>query len=304
MARRKFTSRMTMASLLFAGVVASLVAMYSFSAASLGGVFNAVFAEGSVRVETGLSYGPHRRHALDIYSPKDGAHDGPVVVFIYGGGWRSGERETYGFVGAAFASRGITTVIPDYRLFPEVMFPDFVTDAARAYGWVTDNIEGAGTTRPIVLIGHSAGAHIAGLMAVDRRYLSQGRNDIPAPAGFVGLAGPYSFDPTTFETTRDIFASVTDAGRARPTQLVTPDTPPTLVMHGLDDETVRVWNTRTFAQALDKVGVPVRKLEFEGIGHTGILLALSRPLRWRAPVLEEILSFIEGVAGQVSSKAS
>ena len=279
-----------------AGVIACLSAMYALATPSLGALFSAVFAERGVRIEYGRSYGPHVRHALDIYSPADDAGSGPIAVFIYGGGWRGGERATYGFVGAALASRGVTTVILDYRLYPEVVFPDFVTDAAAAYRWVVDNIEGAGTSRPIFLIGHSAGAHIAGLMAVDHAHLTQGRGDVPKPAGFIGLAGPYSFDPTTFETTREIFADVTDAARARPTELVTENAPPAIVMHGLDDETVRLWNTRTFAAALSDAGVAVKKLELAGIGHAGIVLALSWPFRWRAPVLEEILTFIEGLA--------
>jgi acetyl esterase/lipase len=271
-----------------------------FAVPSLGTVFSAVFSEAGVRIERGLTYGGHARQMLDVYSPESGAGGGPVAVFIYGGGWRAGERATYGFVGAALASRGITTVIPDYRLYPEVMFPGFVEDAAKAYRWTARNVAGAGTSRPIFLIGHSAGAHIAGLMAVDAAHLGRERGNVPAPAGFIGLAGPYSFDPTTFETTRDIFASVTDAARARPTELVSAGAPPALVMHGLDDETVRIWNTRTFAAALTSHGVTVKTLEFPGIGHTGIVLALAWPFRWRAPVLQEIVGFIEGVTRQAA----
>ena len=204
---RRRTSWMTAAVLTVVALTASLWAMYRFATPSLGGLFSTVFADGGVTVERGLSYGPHERHVLDLYRPQDGDGNGAVAVFIYGGGWRAGERATYGFVGAALASRGVTTVIPDYRLFPEVMFPDFVGDAAAAYRWAADNIAGTGTKRPVFLVGHSAGAHIAALMAVDNGYLDEDGAGVPKPAGFVGLAGPYSFDPTTFETTRDIFAA-------------------------------------------------------------------------------------------------
>ena len=173
------------------------------------------------------------------------------------------------------------------------MFPAFVEDAARAYRWVAENLAGStDAARPIILIGHSAGAHIAAMLAVDGSYMQDGQGTIPEPAAFIGLAGPYSFDPTTFDTTKEIFASVTEASRARPTELVTGQAPPALVMHGLDDETVKPWNTRTFAQALDAAGVTVVKSEFPGIGHVGLVLALSRPFRWRAPVLAEITDFI------------
>ena len=285
----------TVSALTVAALVAGLWAMYRFATPSLGGLYSAVFADGGVTVERGLSYGSHERHVLDLYRPRSDNENGAVAVFIYGGGWRAGERATYGFVGAALASRGITTVIPDYRLFPEVLFPDFVSDAAAAYRWAIDNVAGAGTSRPVFLVGHSAGAHIAALMAVDNGYLDEDGAGVPEPAGFVGLAGPYSFDPTTFETTRDIFAATADASRARPTQLVTANAPPALVMHGLDDETVRLWNTRTFAEALANAGVTVKKLELQGIGHIGIVLSLSWPFRWRAPVLDEIVGFMSNV---------
>ena len=294
---------MTTAVLTVVVLTASLWAMYRFATPSLGGVFSTVFADGGVTVERGVSYGPHERHVLDVYRPQATDENGAVAVFIYGGGWRAGERATYGFVGAALASRGITTVIPDYRLFPEVMFPDFVGDAAAAYRWAADNVAGAESKRPIFLVGHSAGAHIAALMAVDSGYLDEHGTGVPAPAGFVGLAGPYSFDPTTFETTRDIFAATSDASRARPTQLVTAGAPPALVMHGLDDETVRLWNTRTFAEALSNAGVAVKKLELQGIGHIGIVLSLSWPFRWRAPVLDEIVSFVGQIAPQSAPPA-
>ena len=107
-------------------------------------LYSRIVADRGVSVETGAAYGPLARQVLDIYRPAngkgDGDDDGPIAVFIYGGGWRSGERGTYGFVGAALAARGITTVIPDYRLYPDVMFPAFIEDAARAYAWTTANL--------------------------------------------------------------------------------------------------------------------------------------------------------------------
>lgn len=258
-------------------------------------LFNRVFAETGVAVRSDIAYGDHERQRLSLYEPAASPGMGPIVLFLYGGGWREGDRATYAFVGAALAARGFTTVIPDYRLFPEIRFPQFVRDAAAAYRWVAETLAGAdGRQRPIVLMGHSAGAHIAALLAVDPAYLeAQG---VPAPRALIGLAGPYSFDPTTFETTRDIFATVSEPDRARPTRLVTAEAPPTFLAHGLDDATVRIWNTKTFAAALETAGVPVRKSEYEGIGHVGIVLALSWPLRWRAPLFEEVMAFLETVA--------
>jgi acetyl esterase/lipase len=262
-------------------------------------LYSRIVADRGVTVETGVAYGPLARHVLDIYrpAPGNGAEDGPVVVFIYGGGWRSGERATYGFVGAALAARGITTVIPDYRLYPEVKFPAFVDDAARAYAWVAAGLaRSGGKRRPIFLVGHSAGAHTAALLALDARRLADaGVGSEDRPAGLIGLAGPYAFDPTTYPTTKEIFAPALGSQDARPAAFAGAGAPPALLMHGLEDQTVQLSNMRTLGSALQSAGVPVRALELEGIGHTGLVLAISRPFRWRAPVLAEIEAFVRSV---------
>jgi len=256
---------------------------------SVADLYNGLVADRGVMVERGVAFGALARDRLDIYRPAAGDRGGPIAMFIYGGGWRSGDRATYGFVGAALAARGITTVIADYRLFPEVKFPAFVEDAARAYAWVSTNLAtGAAKRRPIVLIGHSAGAYIAAMLALDERYLSA-VGIAERPAGLVGLAGPYAFDPTTFPTTAEIFKPADDA---RPVALVRPGAPRTLLMHGLTDETVQLYNTRELATALQAAGADVRKIEYAGIGHMGLVLAISRPFRWRAPVLRELVEFV------------
>lgn len=265
-------------------------------------LYSRIVADRGVAVETGVAYGPHARNVLDIYRPAQGngadAASGPIAVFIYGGGWRSGERATYGFVGAALAARGITTVIPDYRLYPEVRFPAFVDDAARAYAWVAAELaRDGGKRRPIFLVGHSAGAHTAALLALDvRRLADAGVGAEDRPAGLIGLAGPYAFDPTTYPTTKEIFAPALGSQDARPAAFAGAGAPPALLMHGLEDETVQLSNMRTLASALQSAGVHVRTLELERIGHTGLVLAISRPFRWRAPVLAEIEAFIRPAA--------
>ena len=100
------------------------------SACSGTGLLNAVAPARDIAIQTGVSYGEGARHKLDIYRPAQPG--GPVVVFFYGGGWRAGDRAMYRFVGAALADRGFTVVIPDYRVYPEVLFPAFVDDAAEA----------------------------------------------------------------------------------------------------------------------------------------------------------------------------
>jgi acetyl esterase/lipase len=277
---------------LLAGIGGLIVGRQALAFSSVVGLYNGLVADRGVAVERGVAFGSLARDRLDIYRPAAGDRGGPIAMFIYGGGWRSGDRATYGFVGTALAARGITTVIADYRLFPEVKFPAFVEDAARAYAWISANLAtGAGTRRPIVLIGHSAGAYIAAMLALDESYLSAA-GVAERPAGLIGLAGPYAFDPTTFPTTAEVFKPAASADAARPVAFVRQGAPRALLVHGLQDETVQLSNTRELASALQAVGTDVRKVEYAGIGHMGLVLAISRPFRWRAPVLREIAEFI------------
>lgn len=258
---------------------------------SFGGFFSTLVSERNVSVQSAVAYGANPRQRLDIYRPEVDEKQTPIVIFYYGGGWTGGDKATYRFVGSAFAAHGITTVIPDYRLFPEVMFPGFVDDAAQAYAWVGQHL--ATQDRPIIIIGHSAGAHIAALLALDTSYIENTVCGIQRPSALVGLAGPYAFDPTTWPSTRQIFASaLSTADKARPIAFAHTGAPAALLLHGDDDDTVKIWNSRDLAKALHQTNNQVELREFAGIGHVGLILAIARPLRWRAPVLETILKFI------------
>ena len=290
------------------GVLYMLPLQSFLSSPSLGSFYSMIVADGGITAERGIEYGTHPRQKLDIYRPENDKQTGPVVMFIYGGSWREGERAIYGFVGAALANQGITTIIPDYRLYPEVMFPAFIEDAAKAYGWVNRNIASSPLNeqdkhRPIILMGHSAGAHIAALLTIDQHYLAKSNALMPRPAGLIGLAGPMAFDPTTDPTTKDVFANVVDANTARPITFDGQGMPPTLLIHGLEDKTVGLWNTRNFAKALIKTNVKTCKLEVPNIGHVGLILALSKPLRWRAPVLKTIIGFTREMTGDRSEES-
>jgi acetyl esterase/lipase len=250
-----------------------------------------IVSEGGVRVERGLAFGPDATHRLDVYHAGDVSPDAPVVLFIYGGGWRGGARDMYGFAGAALASRGLTTVIADYRKFPEARFPVFVEDAALAYRYVASELP-ATRGRPIVVMGHSAGAYIAAMLALNPDYVGEAGAGLPRPAALIGLAGPYAFDPTTWPSTREIFATAASADAARPIAFAGSGAPPALLIHGLGDETVRLFNSRDLAARLRASGGVVETLEIEGVGHHDLVLAMARGLRWRAPVLEKVTAFV------------
>jgi acetyl esterase/lipase len=260
---------------------------------SAGQLYSALTSEHGIETETGIAYGAHPRQKLDIYRADPTNAKSPIVVFFYGGGWKDGDRATYKFVGTALAKRGITTIIPDYRLFPEVKFPTFVDDGAKAYAWVAANVANPGK-RPIVVAGHSAGGHTAALLALDHSYLERHAPGAARPVGLIGMAGPYSFDATTWPTTKEIFAvAASQPDRARPVSFARMGAPPALLMHGADDDTVKLFNTTDLAGALGRVQTSVRVIEYPNIGHVGLVTAISKPLRWRAPVLEDIISFVD-----------
>ena len=97
----------------------------------------------------------------------------PVVVFFYGGTWTSGERGDYKFMGEALAERGILTVVADYRLYPEVRYPEFLKDSALAVAWSLDNAARSAAIRERVFVmGHSAGGYNAAMVALDPRWLA------------------------------------------------------------------------------------------------------------------------------------
>ena len=90
---------------------------------------NFLVPNGGFERSEGIAYGPDGRHKLDVDRPTEPDARRTVVVFRYGGGWKSGARNDYRFAAEAFAARGYVTVVPDYRLYPQVRFPAFVEDA-------------------------------------------------------------------------------------------------------------------------------------------------------------------------------
>ncbi len=256
-------------------------------------VISKLIGDRGAQIESGIAYGEGPRQKLDVYRPPAHIkqHDA-VIVFLYGGSWTSGSKELYGFIGQALATRGFTTVIPDYRLFPDVKFPSFVEDVAAAYAWTDRTLARTCAPRPIIISGHSAGGHMAALLALDRTYLAAQSAEVSPPAAIIGLAGPYTFEPTVWPSTKAAFASVAATPDVpRPITYVRPGAPPFLLLHGLADDLVNLKNTRELAAALKAVGTPVEVETYENIGHIGLVLAVSRPLRWRAPVLDRMVAY-------------
>lgn len=284
-----------------AGVSAGLVALITGLLAGCQAVFfagmNATAGRAPDVQQRTVVFAPAENLSLDVYTPSHVTH-APVVVFFYGGSWMSGKRQWYRWVGQTLAKHGLVVVIPDYRKWPEVRMDGFMRDAANAVAWTSAHAaDYGGDPQALFLMGHSAGAHIAALLATDKHWLADVGMQPRQLAGFIGLAGPYDFLPLTDPKFIDMFGDTAQAQwRSQPVNFVNGDEPPMLLLQGTGDSVVGVKNAKSLDQAMQRQREPVQMKLYRGIGHTAILLALSPNFEKKAPVQQDSLSFIRAHA--------
>lgn len=260
-------------------------------------ILNLVRPAGRWQRHKNIAYGAGRRHKLDVYQPETAG--GPVVIFFYGGSWQSGSRDLYRFLGGSLAARGVVAVVPDYTVYPEARYPDFLEDAALAVRFVRDQAaRWGGRAGPPILMGHSAGAYIAAMLAFDGQWLGNvGLDASSAVAGMVGLAGPYDFLPIADPILQEIFG-----GPARidtqPIRYVSGDAAPALLIAPRWDRFVSPGNTRRLATRIRAQGGRVRELHYPRVGHLSLIGAFAPGLRFLAPVLAEVTAFSISVTGE------
>ena len=272
---------------LAASVASSACSSLAFLAANLPASF------GDYSRRTGIDYAAAPRNQLDLYLPQR-RERASVVIFFHGGGWNSGDKSRYKFVGAALTAQGFIAVLPNYRLYPQTKSPEFLQDAAAAVTWVHAHAaEWGGDPERLYLIGHSAGAHIAVMLALNRRYLEEAGGSADWLRGVVGLAGPYDFLPFSDEYLHDFFGPPQRFAESQPINFVRGDAPPLLLLHGLKDIRVNPRNTRNLAAAQQAAGSLVRAQYYEDASHGDMVSAFSILRRHRAPVLDEVRQFVE-----------
>jgi acetyl esterase/lipase len=270
------------------------IVMASFVVAcSPARLVNATVRSDSYTVQRDVPYGESARQRLDVYRPAESAAPLPVVIFFYGGSWQGGEKDLYPFVADAFTAKGFVTIIPDYRVYPEVKFPVFVDDGARVVRWVHDHAGeiGADPSR-IYLMGHSAGAHIAALLVLDPRYLELAGVERSSIRAMVGISGPYDFLPFHSDTLRTLFGPQDGWPMTQPINFVDGSAPPMLLLTGRWDTTVSPGNTSRLVHRICEHGGSARAIFYRGLGHTLVIGALSRPLRSVLPVYSDVTEFL------------
>ena len=257
-------------------------------------LLNGVVPTNGAQARRDIAYGSSPRQRMDLYEPASASEvPAPVVIFFYGGSWQGGEKSDYLFVADALTSKGFIAIIADYRVYPEVKFPAFVEDGALVVRWARDHVgDWRGDPSRIYVMGHSAGAHIAALLALDPRYLSAVGLDRSVIRAMVGLAGPYDFLPFHSETLRTLFGPPDGWAQTQPINFVDGKEPPMLLQSGSWDTTVGPGNSERLIAKICEHGGSARAIFYRGIGHRTLIAAFARPLRRFTPVLDDAAEFM------------
>ena len=242
-----------------------------------------------IKVHRGLPYAEpkHERRMLDVYAPAEGK-DRPVVFWIHGGGWKAGDRKNVGRKPQAFVDRGYVFVSTNYRLAPEVAVKEMAGDVARAIRWVHDHARDyGGDPKAIFVMGHSAGAHLAALVATDGRYLkAEGLPlsvlkgcvpvdvsvyDIPKRLKEGGAVAPATFK-AIFGDSEEAHRDLSPAAHVAPGKGI----PPFLILHVADRAETRV-QSHALSDRLRGAGVSARVVAAEGTTHGTINANVGMP---------------------------
>jgi acetyl esterase/lipase len=265
-------------------------------------IVNGLTPSGTYTLSADIAYSSEARDKLDVYQPRETDQRSmprsgyPVVVFFYGGSWNSGERGDYRFVGEALASQGIVAVVADYRLYPQVRYPDFLTDRALAVAWAKREAPRyGGDANRLFVMGHSSGGYNAAMVALDPRWLAAAGLSPSALAGWIGLAGPYDFLPIKNKKAQPVFFYPNYPPGSQPIDYASKAAPPTFLGVAASDDVVNPErNSRQMADKLRAAGVPVTLKIYPRANHYTLIGAFARPLRGFGPVLEDVAAFVQG----------
>jgi acetyl esterase/lipase len=241
-----------------------------------------------------IVYGSEPWQKLDVYVPAHASTEPlPVVVFFYGGSWKDGSKDMYPFVGKIFAEQGYITVIADYSKYPQVKFPTFVEDGAKAVAWTYRHItEYHGNPDKLFVAGHSAGAHIGALVTADKHYL-QAEGETPSIIkAFAGLSGPYDFVPYE-EDYIDMFGPPENYPNMQVSTFIDGKEPPMLLLWGAEDTIVGKSNMDKLIAKIEAEQGVVESHVYAGVDHVGMLSGFIWFFKSKAPIIDDITDFFQ-----------
>jgi acetyl esterase/lipase len=267
--------------------------------------------DGSIREVAAVRYGRDPVQKLEMFLPAEAVpasatHTNPlpIIVFIHGGGWRSGDPHDYRFIARALAPQGYAVVLAGYRLYPKARYPGMLEDGAAALRWVANNARAkGGDPARVVLMGHSAGAYNAVMLGLDQRWLSAQGLSYNALRGVVGLAGPYDFYPFESEATKLSFGKAPNPEETQPVVHARAGGPPLLLVHGTADTRVRPRNSVELARTMTRAGAPTHAVLLDGVTHEGLIMLFARPFSHDPRALDAVLPFLAKVTASPAVKA-
>ncbi|WP_248633956.1 alpha/beta hydrolase [Novosphingobium nitrogenifigens] len=285
------------------GLAGIRTAMSRNPVALLDGVDRMLAVGGAVRAVASHAYGPDPAQKLRMFVPTasdlDPAKTGralPIVMFIHGGGWMDGDPHDYSFIARTLAPLGYAVVLAGYRLHPHGIYPAMLEDGAEAMRWIAREAPAlGGDAAKIVLMGHSAGAYNAVMLALDRSWLAQAGLSHDILRGAIGLAGPYDFLPLDDPVTIATFGHADDPAATQPLSHVHGNAPPVLLLHGERDERVAPRHSLALARTLAGVGARTETHVIEGIGHEGLIMRFARPFLHDRRALDRVAGFLARV---------
>ena len=266
-------------------------------------IVNGITANGGVGVSKDILYGDEPLQDLDIYYPKPLAQamktnttikqEYPMVVFVHGGSWESGNKEEYAFVGQSLAQAGYVTAVINYRKAPEHVYPDYVEDTAQAIAWSYNNAKRFhANPERFAVVGHSAGAFNAVAAIANEDFLKPYGIKPTDISAVIGIAGPYSYDFRKFSSVT-AFAADATPDEVMPDRQIKGAQPPYLLLTAEKDKVVYATNTIKMTQALKAAGVAVQTSEIKGASHATSIGAMAPPLRWVNDVRAQVLSYLD-----------
>ncbi len=289
------------------GVGAAAAASLAAAVAAPTRALNALSAIGSRRVAADQRYGALSRQLFDLYRPEQRPSRGwPLLVFFYGGAWNRGERADYRFVGEALAARGMVAMVADYRLHPQVRYPDFLGDCALAVAHaITHAVRWGTDPSRLFVMGHSAGAYNAAMLALDARWLRAAGHERSRIAGWMGLAGPYDFLPIRTPEVQAVFHHPDVPPDSQPIRYAASSLRPCFLGAPVHDERIDAGrNTAGLAAALRAAGTAVTERRYARVGHESLVGAFGWPLRSLAPVLDDVCAFVDAISERAGTSGT
>jgi acetyl esterase/lipase len=240
-----------------------------------------------------IAYGPESWQKMDLYQPAQSSKKSfPVIMFLYGGGWTSGQKEQYRFVADILTDHGYIVVIPDYGKYPNVKFPAFVEDIALASSWLHTNLDKYQADRTdIHILSHSAGAHIGALLIADQSYLSRHRLQPSFFKSFVGMAGPYHFTPKE-PVYRSIFGPPDLYPQMQVGHFINGEEPPMFLLHGEKDTTVGLFNLERVLDAVLSHNGKIKVKTYADLNHKTLIGSFSKMIPLGQDLVHDVLDFL------------